>query len=158
MKTLLTSTFILCIICSIHGQQTADTITIVRKQVARFYYHSQKLKPNQMVKLVKPNKEAYNEMLVAKRAYGTAGFFGFVGGFIIGWQFVSIIQDKPAPWEVSAIGVGALIASIPFSNSYSKHAVKAMELYNSGLKDTSLEYEKLELGITSNGVGLQFNF
>ena len=97
-------------------------------------------------------------MLVAKRAYGTAGFFGFVGGFIIGWQFVSIIQDKPAPWEVSAIGVGALIASIPFSNSYSKHAVKAMELYNSGLKDTSLEYEKLELGITSNGVGLQFNF
>lgn len=97
-------------------------------------------------------------MVLAKKNYGAAGFFGFVGGFIIGWQFVSIIQNKPAPWEVSAIGVGALIASIPFSSSYSKHAIKAIELYNSGLKDTSLEYEKLEFGIVGNGVGVRFSF
>ncbi|MBP6680185.1 MAG: hypothetical protein KA166_03275 [Saprospiraceae bacterium] len=158
MKTFLTLAIILCITCTIHGQQMPDTISIVKKQVSRFYYDGQKLKPNQMVALVKPNKEAYNEMLVAKRKYGTSSFFGFVGGFIVGWQFVSIIQKKPAPWEVTAIGVGALIASIPFSSSYSRHAVKAVDLYNSGLQDTSLEYEKLEFGIVGSGVGLWFSF
>jgi len=123
MKTLLTSAFILCIICTIHGQQTADTITIVRKQVARFYYQGKKLKPNQMVMFMKPNKEAYKEMIIARRKHGTAGFFGFVGGFIIGWQFFSTIQEKSAPWEVTAIGAASLIASIPFTSSYSRHAL-----------------------------------
>ncbi len=158
MKSFLTIACILCIIGTLHGQQELDTITIIKKQVARFYYHSQKLKPNQMVTLVKPNKEAFKEMLVAKRKHGTAGFFGFVGGFIIGWQFFSTIQEKSAPWEVTAIGAASLLASIPFTSSYSRHALKAAKLYNGGLKDTSLEYEKLELGITSNGVGLQFRF
>lgn len=158
MKSLLTLAFILCIICTIHGQQTVDSITIIKKQVARFYYHSQKLKPNQMVALVKPNKEAYREMLVAKRKHGTAGFFGFAGGFIIGWQFFSTIQEKSAPWEVTAIGAASLIASIPFTSSYSRHALRAVKLYNGGLRDTSLGYAELELGITSNWVGLQFNF
>ncbi len=158
MKSLLTLGLIFCIICTIQGQQKPDTITIVKKQVARFYYQGKPLKPNQMVALMKPNKAAYKEMILAKRKFGTAGFFGFVGGFIVGWQFASIIQKKPAPWEVSAIGVGALIASVPFSSSYSRRAVKAVELYNSGLKDTGLEYEKLEFGITSNGVGLRLSF
>jgi len=135
-----------------------DSITIVKKQVSRFYYHGQKLKPNQMVTLMKPNKEAYKEMLVAKRKHGTAGFFGFAGGFIIGWQFFSTIQEKSAPWEVTAIGAASLIASIPFTSSYSRHALKAAKLYNGKLKDTSLEYEKLEFGIAGSGMGLRFNF
>lgn len=158
MKTIFTLACILCIFCSIHGQQMPDTITIVKKQVARFYYQGEKLKPNQMVMLMKPNNEAYKEMLIAKRKHGTAGFFGFVGGFIIGWQFFSTIQEKSAPWEVTAIGAASLIASIPFTSSYSRHAVKAAKLYNGGLKDTSLEYERLEFGITDTGVRLQLIF
>lgn len=158
MKSILALACILCIIGTLHGQQMPDTITIVKKQVARFYYHSQKLKPNQMVTLVKTNKEAYKEMLVAKRKYGTAGFFGFVGGFIIGWQFFSTIQEKSAPWEVTAIGAASLIASIPFTSSYSRHALRAVKLYNGGLKDTSLGYAELEFGVTSTGVRLWFSF
>lgn len=104
MKYLLTLGFFTCFLFTIQGQQIPDTIGIVKKQVAQFYFEGKRLKPNQMVALIKPNKAAYKEMIVAKRKYGTAGFFGFVGGFIVGWQFVSIIQKKPAPWEVTAVG------------------------------------------------------
>lgn len=146
------------IIYSIQGQQSPDTITIEKKQVSRFYYQGKKMKPSNMLVLMKPNKEAYREMVIAKRKHDTAGLFGFVGGFIIGWQFISTIQEKSSPWEVTAIGVASIIASIPFNSSYSRHAVNAAKLYNGGLKDTSLEYEKLELGITGTGIGLQLIF
>ena len=98
------------------------------------------------------------EMVIAKRKHDNAGLLGFVGGFIIGWQFISTIQEKSSPWEVTAIGVASMIASIPFNSSYSRRAVNAAKLYNGGLKDTSLEYEKLELGITGTGIGLQLSF
>jgi len=49
------------------GQQMTDTISIEKRQVARFYQDGKRLKPGQLVVLTKPNKGAYREMLVAKR-------------------------------------------------------------------------------------------
>ena len=99
MKVLLVLGFFLCFTFTLHGQQMPDTIGIVKKQVARFYFEGKKLKPKQMLVMTKPNKEAYKEMLIAQRKYGTAGFFGFVGGFILGWQLGSVFSKMS--WGVT---------------------------------------------------------
>ncbi len=158
MKILITFGFIFWITCSLQAQQMPDTISIMKNQVAHFYHHGKKLKPNNLMLLTKSNKEAYREMRVAKGKHDAAGILGFAGGFIIGWQFVNFIQKESAPIGITAVGVGALIASIPFSNSYSKHATKAVRIYNSSLKNAPLESQKLGFGMTSNGVGLSLTF
>lgn len=160
MKKFLLPGILLCTFITLSGQTIADTISIERKQVARFYFQGKLVKPAQLLALTKTDKAAYREMFKAKGKRDAAGIFGFVGGVILGWQFMSTIQGQPAPWEFTAVGVGCLIASIPFSSSYSKHAVKAVELYNDGIKNNNLGYDKLELemGIVGNGLGLRLGF
>lgn len=158
MKTLFILGLFLCFASPIDAQQMTDSILIEKRQVSRFYYQDMRLKPNQMVLLTKPNKEAYKEMLIAKRKYGTATFFGFAGGFLIGSQLLSTLMSKPAYWEISALGLCSILATIPFSSSYSWHATNAAKIYNGGLRDTSLEHEKVELGIVGNGLGMRLLF
>ena len=158
IKTICILGILLCFSGLVSAQERADTIRIEKRQVSRFYYQDFRLKHAQMVLLTKPNPEAYKEMLKAKHKYGTANFLGFTGGFLIGYQISSTLLSKDASWEVSAIGLCLILSTIPFSSSYSYHATNAARIYNGGLKDTSIEYEKIELGITGSGVGFKLTF
>jgi hypothetical protein len=143
----------------LHAQAPSDTIQIHLRQVNQFYFQSKKLKPNDMLYLTKSNPEAYRTMRSAKNSYGAAQFFGFAGGFIIGWQLGRVITKQPAPWSVTLIGAGAIIASIPFNNSYSNHATNAVRIYNRDLqKSVGMQRAILDFGVTSSGMGFQLTY
>lgn len=98
-------------------------------------------------------------MKVAKSKYGTAQIFAFAGGFMLGWQLGRVLTNQPAPWSVTLIGAGALVATIPFSNSYSYHADRAAKIYNRDLKKSvGMERVKLDFEIASSGMGFRLTY
>lgn len=162
MKNLILLVIFLCsTLCTmrLQAQSNTDTIQIVKKQYARYYYEGKLIKPGAMVNLTRSVPEAYKESVIAKNKNDVAGIFAFTGGFIVGWQLASVIQKKSAPLSVTLIGAGAIIASIPFSRSYAKHTARAVDLYNvEQNKSMGQEYQTLELGIVSGGLGIRFSY
>ena len=56
------------------------------------------------------------------------------------------------------IGTGLIVVSIPFSTSYTKHAKKAVGIYNNGLAQTGLRKIDFNLALTCNGIGIKMTF
>ena len=147
---------------NIGAQNERDTIRIQKNEnsnSARFYFQDQKLKPKDLVRLTHNIPEAHQEAMLARKSYSAAQFLAFTGGFILGWQAVSLISQKDAPWAITILGIGALGVSIPYNQSYSKHAKNAAQLYNHDLNhSTGMERARLDIGISSSGVGLHFTY
>jgi hypothetical protein len=157
MKKLLLPLLFMLIALSSFGQYQSDSIQ-VRKALGTIYLqHGKRLRPNQLLDITYSNPDAYNEMKIAKSNYDAGAIFGFAGGFLIGWSIGGAIGGQDFDWTLAGVGAGLTAISIPFSVAFTRHAKKAVKIYNDGLKSVGYHPE-LRIGLNSNGVGLSMVF
>lgn len=158
MKNILTLGLLFLMTYCFYGQNISDTIETKNALGVIFLQNGKKLTPRNLLEISSSNAESYKEMKIAKSNYDVGSVFGFAGGFMVGWPIGTAIGGGEPNWTLAVVGAGLIVISIPFSTAYSKHARKAVEIYNNGLKQTGSSTVEFRLGLTFNGVGLKINF
>jgi len=142
------------------GQTASDSISM--KKVFggyQFYQGEKRLNMNQLVSMMKPNNQAYQQIKSAQSIYTLSTIIGGVGGFMVGWPIGTALGGGEPNWTMAGIGAGLIVVSIPISQSFNKKAKQAVETYNSGLQTNSFwDKNELKLSLTGNGLGLTLNF
>ena len=142
------------------GQIVTDSISA--KKVFggyNFYQGTKRLSVNELKNAMKLNDQAYGEMKSAQSANIFATIIGGVGGFMVGWPLGTAIGGGDPNWVMAGIGAGLIVVSIPISQKFSKHAKRAVDIYNDGLKtNTFWERNELKLSMSEDGVGLVLRF
>ena len=151
-------TFSLLLLSSSFGQSEGE---ITSKKVFGGYTFSQgdkTLTINQLLSTMKENPEAYDLMKSAKSTTDAATVLGAIGGFMIGWPLGSAIGGGDPNWALAGIGAGVLAIGIPVGISANRKVLNAVDRYNQGLQNTSINATpKLNLTF-GNGFGLALNF
>ena len=123
MKTLLIPVFVFSILSSF-----AQGDIEMRK--SRFIYEGKVIKPREVLELMKSDEQAYPVFTKAMANYNAAQVLGFVGGFLVGWPLGTAIGGGDPNWGLAAGGGALILASIPLSVSFKKHAETAVSIYN----------------------------
>ena len=142
----------------ISGQSQSDNIQIKKNFGTVFIQNGKKLSPKKLLDITKSNSEAYKEMKVAKSNFDTGTIFGVSGGILVGFPVGTALGGGEPNWILAGIGAGLIVISIPFTASYTKHAKKAVGIYNNSSSLTGFRKVDFELGITSNGLGIKVVF
>lgn len=142
------------------GQTSTDSISMKKVFGGYQFYHGDKrLNMNQLVKLMKPNEQAYNQIKSAQSTYTLANIIGGVGGFMVGWPIGTAIGGGEPNWTMAGIGVGLIVVSIPISQKFNKQAKQAVGTFNGGLQTSSFwDKSELRFSMNGNGVGLTLRF
>jgi hypothetical protein len=87
MKTILFTLGLLTISCTLaFGQMDLDSIKMKRVFGGyQFYQAEQRLTVNKLVRAMKSNEAAFQQIKLARNANTFASIFGFAGGALIGW-------------------------------------------------------------------------
>lgn len=142
------------------GQVATDTIQIKYHYGSKFYYQGKLHRPNKLLTIMKSNPEAYQQM---KKAIGLRAFgdiIGGVGGFLVGYSLGNSIGPRNELNKSTLIVGGVLsIISLPISLSYNKNSVKAVKMYNEGLRSSPpTDGAMIELGTNQQGLALKLTF
>lgn len=143
---------------AVFGQSTSDTIEIRYGFGPVFVQNNRKLTPKELMEITYSDPEAFNEMIIAKRNADASSVFGGIGGFMVGWPIGTAIGGGEPNWAMAAIGGGLIIISIPFSTGYSKHAKRAVKIYNNDIKQAATSKVDFNMGFTCDGIGLRITF
>lgn len=157
MKKILVTCILLFSFIVISGQASHDSIVVKHRLGPVFLKNNRPLVPGQLMEITKSNQKAYYEMKIAHNNYFASIPFQYAGGFLIGYPVGTAIAGGDANWTLTAIGVGLLGISMPFISAYNRHAKKAVEIYNRGLRAPT-PLPDLRLGFTGNGLGLKIRF
>lgn len=150
---------LLLLACYIACAQTPqDSIYTVTKGMGTvFQQNGENLNPKRLLDISASNPQAYAEMKIAKSNYDAGSVFGFAGGFLIGWPIGTALAGGDPEWVIAGIGAGLLVISIPLSAAYKKHAVNAVNIYNSGISSVS-DRAVFKLGLSANGLSFKMTF
>ena len=100
----------------------------------RFEYHKDTstftVSPKQVTDIMRDDPLASAEFKKARSSYSAAGVFGFVGGALIGFPIGTAIAGGEPEWGLAVAGGALIIASIPLSKAFRRHAEGAVDLYN----------------------------
>jgi hypothetical protein len=140
------------------GQSKSDSILVIHRLGTGFQQNGKTLRPRQITHIVQSNSEAAPEMKMALSNWNASLVFQISGGFLIGYTIGTASTGDKANWSLAAIGAGLVLVAIPLVTAYTKHARKAVAIYNKGLKYSSLNQLNIRLGITFNGIGLRVSF
>lgn len=158
MKRAFIFCFLLMSLSQLFAQNQTDSIEVRKKMGVVFVQSGTYLSPKALLEVFKSNEEAYKEMKIAKSKGDMAIVFGGAGGFLVGWTLGTAAGGGKPNWAVAGVGAGLIMVSIPFSNSYAKHAKNAVRIYNSGLKKLGLNRVETRFGLTYNGLALRVTF
>jgi hypothetical protein len=112
-----------------------------------------------LVTTMQANPEASKLINTAKGQNTAATILAGLGGGLAGWEIGNLISGKPMNLAVIGAGAGLIVIALPIGNSCMNNALKAVDLYNAGLKTTSLrEQPTLNLVSRGNGIGLMLTF
>ncbi len=138
--------------------QDNTKIEIIKRPLGTIFQQDGKvLAPKQIMKITQSNPEAYEEMRKAKSNYNISQLFATVGGFLIGWPLGTAIGGGEPDWALAGVGASFVLISIPFGSTYTKHASKAVNLYNQ--KETvPPDNPNLKLHLAPNGINLSLVF
>jgi len=142
------------------GQTASDSITMKKVFGGYHFYQGEKrLNINQLVKAMKPNAQAYQQVLSAQSTYTLGSLIGGAGGALVGWPIGTAIGGGDPNWTLAGIGACLIIVSIPLSQSFDKKVTQAIETYNSGKQPSSFwDKHELKVSLSDNGIGLTLNF
>jgi hypothetical protein len=157
MKKILILAFLFINVLCVCGQSISDTIEVKQALGPVFFQHGKRLKPRELLEITRYNTESYKEMKIAKSNNDISSVFGFAGGFLIGWPLGTALAGGDPNWTLAAIGAGCVAIAIPLSIAGSKHAKKAVEIYNNGLKQTGQTHVDFNLGLTGSGLYIRMN-
>ena len=153
--------FVITCLLSINcfAQSNSEPILIKKSMGTYFELKGEKLTQRALSNILKSNPEAFKYMEKANSNMVPGTIFSFAGGFLVGWPIGTAIGGKEDPnWALAGIGAGLIAVSIPFAIGYNKNAKKAVNIYNEGLKQTSLNSTHLNFCFTGNGLGLKLTF
>ena len=140
------------------AQTTSDSVYVAKNFLGyKYYQNNMRLNFNQLPYVMEENSEAYPLISKAKSNYTTASILGGLGGFLVGWQLGTAIFGGNPNWALAGVGGALIVVSIPINSKAINLAFEAIDLYNSGISNTSRRRE-LNIGITGNGLGLIVKF
>jgi hypothetical protein len=137
-------------------QTQSDTITIVKK--GRFAKDEEFLNSNQLLVLLRGNREAFELMKKARSNSALASVFSFTGGVLIGLPLELAIGGGDINWGMVAVGGGFIVLSIPLIYSYRNNSTRAVESFNRGLLEAHHRKIEIHFQTNANGVGLGLRF
>jgi len=136
-----------------------DSVQVLSKRSRYFYsLNGELLNARGLGNVLLGNKEAYSMYQDARGVNTLSSILGFAGGFLIGLPLGSLAVGNEPNWLLGGIGVGLIAVAIPINKAANKRVKEAVDIYNSGLRNTSMIKPQLKLGITSNGIGLVMVF
>lgn len=116
---------------------STDSIEIIAKPLNPiFIQQGKRLSLKELTDITKVEPEAHKEIKAAKPYAVVSQIAGGIGGFIIGWQLSSMTSGHKANLSAFGFAAACIGMSIPLARSYSNHAVRAAEIYNS----SAIEY------------------
>ncbi len=125
----------------------------------KFSLNGKNLSRGELKTLMQPNPEAYQLMSTAKTQITTATILATIGGGLMGWEIVDLISGKKSNWSIFGSGAAIALIAFPIGSAGEKKALKAVDLYNAGLKTTSWKAEPtLNLTTRGNGIGFVLTF
>ncbi len=137
----------------------ADTIQIKKSGGdTRFVLNGKRLTPRQLSAATRSNPATHAEMKIARSDHAMGSILGFAGGFLAGYQLGTLIRGGEPNWVVAGTGVGLIGLSLPLSSGYTRHARKAVQIYNAGQGATNVPGVNVRAGFASNQVRLGVTF
>lgn len=155
---LLLIVFLLFSLSTVLAQTSSNPIVINKGLGISFTQNGKKLSMNQLIAVTKTNPNASKEIQIAKVNRDMSQLFGLPGGFLLGFSLGKAMVTGEANTLLIGLGGALIIASIPFSSAYSKHAKKGVNIYNENLNATTLGKIDFNVGLTQHGIGLSMNF
>ena len=100
----------------------------------RFEYHNDTatftVSPKQVLDIMHDDPLALAEFRKARYNYSIAGVMGFAGGLLIAFPISKAIAGGEPEWALATAGAVIIIASIPLSMAFRRHAEGAIDIYN----------------------------
>jgi hypothetical protein len=122
---------------------------------ARFDTDSLTLSLRQVLEVMADNPYAVTEFKRAKLNYSASGLFGFTGGLLIVVPVITAVEGGSPEWSYAAAGGAMILASIPFTKAFYRHAENALEDYN---KKYRVSRVKTNFYFTGTGAKLVVRF
>ncbi|NNT72901.1 hypothetical protein HKT18_11795 [Flavobacterium sp. IMCC34852] len=135
----------------------------ITMEKGRFYLGGNRIDSREARNLFATNVKAAALYKQAKSKEALGGFLlGFGIGLTVGDLAIGLFSDKKYPTEMTYVGVGSIVISIPVLSGRKKRYEEAVSIYNS-------EHKELKLGATNttvnlnaianqNGIGFQLKF
>ncbi len=125
----------------------------------KFYLDGELLKPKEVLNLMEHDVEALNEFKKAKSNADAGNVLGFIGGVMIGWPLGTALAGGDPQWGLAAGGAVVLVATIPLSISFKKHATTATNLYNRNTSNVSAHLKpKVNMSLLGTAAKLTITF
>jgi hypothetical protein len=142
------------------AQTGSDTIQIRKSGdgSTRFVLNGKRLTPRRLSAATRSNPATHAEMKIARSNHAMGSILSFAGGFLTGYQLGTLIRGGQPNWVVAGVGVGLIGLSLPLSSGYTKHAKKAVRIYNAGLRATHVPRVDVRAGFACNQVRLGVTF
>ncbi|MEN8225872.1 MAG: hypothetical protein ABFS05_11005 [Bacteroidota bacterium] len=153
----------------VSGQTSSDSISMVRKNGSIKYFHQHKeVKFLELPGIMQDNPEAYKTVNYAKHAHawghimlGLAGI-NLAYGVLIGLS--EVVEHKAISYipadAIAGIVLGTIFIAIyiPINSNYKEGTRRAIDIYNSGLQQSSRRKTDLRFGFNSCGIGMTLRF
>ncbi|MGB4847057.1 MAG: hypothetical protein WBP41_04015 [Saprospiraceae bacterium] len=123
-----------CPISVVLSQTFVDSITIVTKYGLYFTKNGRPLSGGKLVSAVRSNPEAYRILKRAKDSRDLGTIMGTIGGFVVGYTIGASLGQKPLDKRTLIYGGTLVLFSIPFSTGFPAKALKAVKIYNAGIR------------------------
>lgn len=134
--------------------QTDNDTALIRKSNSGYSYNGNSLNTRRMKEVLRGNDEASQVYRNALNSRNMALSFLISGGvIIIGGQ---ILDRSVGLYKVA--GGFFILTAVVINSSYGMRKDKAIEIYNNSIKRKNCPEQTVSIGLSSDGIGLQFNF
>lgn len=116
--------------------------------------HNHSLNRNKLTTILKTDKQAYNVMKSANNLHRVATIVAYSG------LAIAIAGESQDNLTIGFSGVGIACVSFTMFSISNKKTKKAVDIFNSGLRETGYYNPEFEIraALTSNGVGVNIYF
>ncbi len=135
-----------------------DPIEIRKSFGTTFYQKGEKVPATLVREIVSNNPEALKEMQLFRKNYTTSVVLNTAGAFMVGYPVALALLGGNANWKMVGAGAAFIGAGIPFTKAYIRHAEKAAQIHNAGLKPNAFKEKSMEFGLNTSGLGLKLTF
>jgi hypothetical protein len=144
----------------IYEKQAITEPIFYKKELDKYVYYQNgnKLQKEDLIRILKSNNQAYTTYSNAHETNIFANILACAGGLLVGWPVGGYIANGKANWNLALIGGGIILVATPLSYYSISRMNHAVDIYNNGIKSSSIMNQELRIGLTSNGVGIQLNF
>jgi hypothetical protein len=116
---------------STHAQAGRDTIEIRKGGMGFRFMQNGRLMNDKAIRIaLKTDPAAFKILHKSRTPQAISSGMAFAGGFIIGYEFASLIMQRPYEPALFAVGAGLVGVAIPIGKSAQKQQLKAIRRFN----------------------------